>query len=53
MPCLPWMTIMDEFGVGVTIHHHIYIYIYIGEHMKNDNYFGQMLFLLFLQINYF
>ena len=31
----------------------IYIYIYIGEHMKNDNYFGQMLFLLFLQINYF
>ena len=30
-----------------------YIYIYIGEHMKNDNYFGQILFLLFLQINYF
>ena len=26
MPCLPfspWTTIMDDFGVGVTIHHHI------------------------------
>ena len=35
------------------IYIYIYIFIYIGEHMKNDNYFGQMLFLLFLQINYF
>ena len=23
MPCLPWMTIMDKFGVGVTIHHQL------------------------------